>query len=151
MGRKTIIFLLLLIVSPIVIYLLLPTDEARIKKLIRQSINAIGKEDIDEVMSNISFNYQDDYGMSYALLKRALTDQFNFLGDIEIEYENLSVTVNDDKASLGLDVRVIATQGQSRGYYIGGMKDPGHLVLELEKGPLKNWLVIRASGLRDMM
>ena len=44
-------------------------------------------------MSKASFNYQDDYGLSYAMLKRVLEEQFKVMSDIKVEYENLKVEV----------------------------------------------------------
>lgn len=148
MSKKTIAFLFLLILSPIVIYFLWPTDEVRIKKLIKNSISAIEKEEPDRVMSAISFNYQDDYGLSYLLLKKLLVEQFSRLSGIEVEYENLTIRINKENADARLDIRVIASLGNDRGYFLGDIKEPAHIELDLEKGPMKRWLIIRASGFR---
>jgi hypothetical protein len=146
MSRKTIILLFILIILPVVIYLIWPTDEARIKKLIKEAISAVEKEDIDGVMSKVSFNYHDEYGQSYLLLKRNLERQFRRFSDIEVEYENLEIEVKDDTATASMDMRVIATLGEDRGYFLGDIKEPVHLVLEFEKTPVKKWLVLKASG-----
>lgn len=147
MRKKSVIFLFLLILSPIIIYLLWPSDESRIKKLIKEGAAAIEKKEIDKVMSKVSFNYQDDYGFTYILIKKLLEDQFRTMSDIKVEYENLKITVKKDSAIADLDVRVIATIGNETGYIIGDIKKPVHLKFNLEKERVK-WLVTKTEGLK---
>ncbi len=146
MNKKTITFLFLLILSPIIIYFLWPTDENRIKKLVKEGAVAIEKEDIEIAMSKVSFNYHDEHGLNYILLKRILEDQFRKMSDIRIEYENLKITVNKNTASAEFDLRVIATIGNQTGYIIGDIKTPTHLKFSLEKERTK-WLVTKTEGL----
>lgn len=147
MRKKSVIFLFLLILSPIIIYFLWPSDESRIKKLIKEGAAAIEKKEIDKVMSKVSFNYQDDYGFTYILIKKLLEDQFRTMSDIKVEYENLKITVKKDSAIADLDVRVIATIGNETGYIIGDIKKPVHLKFNLEKERVK-WLMMKIEGLR---
>ena len=147
MRKKSVIFLFLLILSPIIIYFLWPSDESRIKKLIKEGAAAIEKKEIDKVMSKVSFNYYDDYGFTYILIKKLLEDQFRTMSDIKVEYENLKITVKKDSAIADLDVRVIATIGNETGYIIGDIKKPVHLKFTLEKERVK-WLVMKIEGLR---
>ena len=151
MSRKSLIFLLFLIVLPVVVYLIWPSDESRIQKLVKEGAETIEKEDIDKTMSKVSFNYQDDIGLNYMLLRKILERQFAALEEIDIECENLSVRVDKDKATASLDVRALATSegGGQRGYIFGDLKEPARLSLELEKGTAGRWLVVNASGLRN--
>lgn len=146
MSKKSIILLFFLILSPLLIYLLWPTAESRIKKLIKEGSYAIEKEEIDRVMSKVSYNYSDDYGLTYILLKKALEEQFRSMSDIKIEYENLKIEVKDNSASAKLDVRVIATIGNQTGYIIGDIKSPEHLKFTLGKERAK-WVVTKTEGL----
>ncbi|MGB9715893.1 MAG: hypothetical protein ACPL1G_05760 [Thermodesulfovibrionales bacterium] len=66
------------ILISIIIYIFLPSDEGRIKKLFKEGSEAIEKEDLDAVMSKVSFNYQDEYGMSYLYLKEAIKSIFQY-------------------------------------------------------------------------
>lgn len=147
MRKKSVIFLFLLILSPIIIYFLWPSDESRIKKLIKEGAAAIEKKEMDKVMSKVSFNYYDDYGFTYILIKKLLEDQFRTMSDVKVEYENLKITVEKDSAIADLDVRVIATIGNETGYIIGDIKKPVHLKFNLEKERVK-WLMMKIEGLR---
>ncbi|MDP2276599.1 MAG: hypothetical protein Q8K51_00085 [Nitrospirota bacterium] len=147
MSKKSAILLFLLIISPVLIYFLWPSDESRIKKLIKEGAAAVEKEEIDNVMAKVSFNYQDDRGMTYMLIKKILTEQFKSLSDIKIEYENLKIEVKEKMANAEFDLRVIAAIGSQTGYIIGDLKTPARIKLFLEKERL-NWLVTKTEGLQ---
>ncbi|MEK7788580.1 MAG: hypothetical protein AAB283_01565 [Planctomycetota bacterium] len=146
MSKKSIILIFILILSPVLIYFLWPSDESRIKKLIKEGAAAVEKEEIDNVMSKVSFNYQDDRGMTYILIKKILTEQFKSLSGIKIEYENLKIEVKEKLANAEFDLRVIATIGNDTGYIIGDLKNPAHVRLALEKERV-SWLVTKTEGL----
>lgn len=146
MGRRTIISLLVLMLSPVIIYLLWPSDEARVRKLIKQGAAAIEKEDLDRVMSLVSFNYRDDYGLTYILIRKVFEEQFRAMSDIKIEYENLKVQAAGEKATADLDLRVIATIGNNTGYIFGDLRQAAHLKLSLEKEHAR-WHATKAEGL----
>ncbi|TFG35209.1 MAG: hypothetical protein E4H45_03220 [Nitrospirales bacterium] len=146
MSRKTIILLLILFILPLVIYFLWPSDEARIKKLFREGSRAIEKKDLDAVMSNVSFNYTDEYGFNYLYIKESMKRVFQQMGDLDIEYENLTITIADKAAKAEMDVRVVATIGNDRGYIFGDLPNPVHLTFSLEKERTK-WMVSRAEGM----
>lgn len=146
MSKKSIILIFILILSPIIIYFVWPSDESRIKKLIKEGAAAVEEEEIDNVMAKVSFNYQDNHGFTYILLKRVFEEQFKRMSGIKVEYENLKIEVKDKSASASFDLRVIATIGNDTGYIIGDLKTPEHLKLTLEKERI-NWLVTKAEGL----
>ncbi len=148
MSKKSIILLFLLILAPIIIYLLWPTDESRIKKLVKEGAQAVEKEEIDKVMSKVSFSYQDEHGLTYMFIKKILTEQFKAMSDIKIEYENLKIEVKENAATASFDLRVIATSGNQTGYIIGDIKTPAHIKLTLEKERAK-WLVTKTEGLHS--
>ncbi|MEW6052828.1 MAG: hypothetical protein AB1552_03430 [Nitrospirota bacterium] len=146
MSKKTILLIFLVILVPIFLYFLFPSDMSRIKKLFREGAVAIEKEDIEAVMSKVSFNYRDDYGLTYLYLKESMKKVFQQLSDIKIEYENLKITVGENTASAELDVRVIATMGSDTGYILGDMPSPARLRFTLEKERTK-WLITKTEGL----
>ena len=146
MSKKSIILIFILILSPVLIYFLWPSDESRIKKLIKEGAAAVEKEEIDNVMAKVSFNYQDNHGFTYILLKRVFEDQFKRMSGIKVEYENLKIEVKDKSASASFDLLVIATIGNDTGYVIGDLKTPARIKLFLGKERV-SWFVIKTEGL----
>ncbi|PJA79621.1 MAG: hypothetical protein CO148_06785 [Nitrospirae bacterium CG_4_9_14_3_um_filter_41_27] len=146
MSKKSIAILFLLILTPIILYFLWPSDESRIKKLFKEGSKAIEREDLDTVMSKVSFNYSDEYGLTYLYLKESMKSVFKQMSDIKVEYENLETKVNDKVATADMDVRIIATIGNDTGYIFGDLPKPVHLKFTLEKERTK-WLVMKTEGL----
>lgn len=146
MSRRSIIFLSLLILSPIIIYLFCPSDESRIKKLFREGAEAIESEKIDDVMSKVSFNYTDEYGLTYLYVKKGMEKLFKRMDNITIEYQIKHIEIKDKTATAELDIRVVASHGQVTGYIIGDAAMPANLKFSLEKVRVK-WLVSKTKGL----
>jgi hypothetical protein len=146
MSKKTIALLFILIVTPLIIYLLWPSDESRIKKLFKEGSQAIEKEDLETVMSKVSFNYRDEYGFTYLYLKELMKTLFKQMDDIKIEYENIEIDVHDKTATADMDVLILARMGNDTGYILGDLSESAHLTFTLEKERTK-WLVIKTEGL----
>ncbi len=147
MSRRSIICLLLLIISPVVIYLLWPTEEGRIRKLIKNGAKAVEAKKVDDVMSKISYTYTDQYAINYLVIKEALQREFQRINTISVECDITRVEVKDKTASAGIDVRVIVTSGKEAGYVVGDAAKPAHLSLSLEKGPT-GWLINSVEGIK---
>ena len=146
MSRKSIIILLVIIFVPLILYFLWPTDESRIKKLFKEGSQAIEKKDIDGVMSKVSFNYRDEYGLTYLYIKEYMKRFFHQMSDIKIEYENVKINIKERTATADMDVRVIATIGSDTGYILGDLPRPVHVTFTLEKEKVR-WLIVKTEGL----
>lgn len=146
MSKKTLGLIFLIIILPVVVYLLVPSDASRIKKLFKEGAKAVEREDIDAVMSKVSSNYRDEYGFTYLYVKESMKSVFRQWGDISIEYENLKIDIKGKTAVANMDVRVTASIGDNTGYVIGDLTNPVHLQFTLEKERTK-WLVTKTEGL----
>ncbi|MCK4911882.1 MAG: hypothetical protein KAR83_09570 [Thermodesulfovibrionales bacterium] len=137
----------LLIVAPVAVYLLWPSDEARIRKLVKLEAQAIEAEDIQAVMKGISYNYSDDKGLSYLLIKRIMEREFARLNNIKFSYSDLHIVVrDDDTATAVMDLHVTAggTEAAPR-YVLGDSETPVVLNLALKKEGTGKW-TIRSSS-----
>ena len=146
MSRKSIALLFILIAAPLIIYLIWPSDESRIRKLFKEGAQAVEKEDLDAAMSKMSYNYRDEYGLTYLYMKELMKSAFHRMKDIKVEYENLKINITDRTSTADMDVRIIATVGNNAGYIMGDLPNPVHLKFTLEKERTK-WLVTKIEGL----
>jgi hypothetical protein len=146
MSKRTILHLFILIITPIILYLMYPSDETRIKKLLKEGITAIEQEDLDQVMAKVSFNYRDEYGLTYLSVKEHMNKLFQQMNGIKVEYENLEIKVHEQTASAEMDLRVVAQVGTDTGYVFGDYPNPEHLMLILQKERAK-WYVINIKGI----
>jgi hypothetical protein len=145
-SKKTVICLAILVLFPLIIYFLWPSDESRIKKLFREGAKAIEQENTGDVMSRVSFNYTDDQGLAYITIKEGMGRVFQQMSGIKIDYEIKNITIKDRTATADLDIRVIASYGHDTGYAVGDAAKPAHMKFFLEKERAK-WLVIKTEGI----
>jgi hypothetical protein len=144
--KKSLLIFHIVFASAFLSYLLWPTDESRIKKLFKEGAEAIERENLDAVMSKVSFNYLDDYGLTFLSMKESMQSVFKRMGGIKITRENLVIKINDKTATGDLDVRIVATVGNNTGYVMGDLRKPVHLRFTVEKEKMK-WLVTKTEGL----
>jgi len=147
MSRRSIAFLALLILTPAILYLVWPSDEGRIKKLFREGAKAVEARKAEDVMSLVSYNYTDEYGLSYLVLRQGFDRTFKEMSGIQVEYEIKDIKIKDKNATAELEVRVIATQGKDTGYVVGDAARPAHLKFALEKERTA-WLISSSEGLK---
>lgn len=146
MSKRMIALLVLIFAGPLLFYLLWPSDESRIRKLFKEGAAAIQARKVDEVMAKVSFNYTDEHGLSYLYLKDGTTRLFTQMDAIQVDYAVKSIAIKDEKATVDIEVRVIAGHGQERGYIAGDAARPLPMKFHLEKERSK-WLVVRTEGL----
>jgi len=144
--RNRYLFLLLFFIIAAVLFIFYPTDEKRIKRVIAGSEEALLKKDVDGLFEYISYNYRDDYGSTYLILKKRMQIEFKRLNDIEIEKNLLRITVQEQSAEAELNVRVIASEGASREYIIGDAVNWQRIKVYFEKSHYK-WQIIKVAGL----
>jgi hypothetical protein len=130
----------------VVVYIFYPTDEKRVRKIISNSEEAIISEDIDRLMEFVSYNYRDDYGNSYLLLKKRMQSVFGRLDDVEIERSIVKISVMDSDAEAELSVRVSVSEGEDRVYIIGDAGMSQSIKVFLKKSPYK-WLITEVEGM----
>ena len=127
------------------IYILYPTDEKRIINVINKSEDAVADKNIDKLMEYVSYNYRDDYGSSYIQIKKILQTVLSRLNDIKIERNITKISVRENFAGAELDVRVIASEGEHRGYIIGDAGQAVAIKIFFEKSSY-NWLITKVEG-----
>jgi len=146
MNRKTLISIALLLLSPLIIYFLWPSDESRIHKLFKEGAKAIEQKKLEDIMSKVSYNYTDDQGFSYITIKNTLEKSFQRMSAIEVEYEIKNLVIKGTSATADLDLRLIASYGQETGYIVGDAAKPARMKFFLEK-ERTSWLVNKTEDL----
>lgn len=128
----------------VAVYGFWPTEEQRIEKSLRGLAGALEEKNVEEVMAYLSFNYSDNHGASYLLLKKNLERILPEYSDIRIEMDLLSVAVSENTAQVRLGIRASAVHGHDMGYFVGDMDHPAPVTLSMEKHPPGKWVVFKA-------
>lgn len=145
-GRRVILFLVLaFLCAGLAVYIFIPTDENRIRKIINSCEKAIISEDIDVFMNAVSFNYSDDYGNNYLLIKKRMQSAFKRFDNITIEKNIDRISVKDDNAEAALSFRVSVSAGEESEYIIGDAGEPQKVAVYFSKSSY-NWLITKVDG-----
>lgn len=136
-----------LVLSFILINYVFVSDEKRIAKAIDKGEKAIEAKDLEGCMKRLSYNYSDEYGLSYIQVKNFLERFLKEFQEIEIEKEVTNIEVKDDNAKASMSLRVIVTLQGQKGYLIGSSESPENIKMNFEKVRTK-WLLNRVEGLK---
>jgi len=141
--RRTVIILLLLLSIPLAVYLLMPSDAKRIRKLVRQGREAAIQKDLPGVMALVSYNYRDRYGFSYLYLKETLKRLFKNYDSFEIDLKRLRVDVDPGggKAEAKFLLKAAGVKNGNREYILGTEEVYESVFLTLKKEHMK-WMVV---------
>lgn len=148
MKRPWFPVLVFLTIVIICILIFFPTDKKRIWKVIAASEKAIIDEELDGLMENISYNYRDEYGGTYLLIKRRMETLFKRLDNIDTEVQLVKISVDKKQAEAEINIRVTALHGEGRSYIVGDPANWQNMKIYLEKSPY-TWEVIKVKGLFD--
>lgn len=146
MSNKGLVLTAFLFAVAIVVYSLWPSDESRIRKVFREGARAVEQKKVEDVMAKISFNYSDEHGLSYLILRKGVEKAFSEMDNFNVEYEIKKLNVNNENAAAEVDVRVVATKGKETGYIVGDAAKPARIKFSLETLRTK-WLIIRTEGM----
>jgi len=143
MKRSIYIIIIIIVITVIALF---PSQKKRIKKVITSCSQALINEDIEGLMEHISFNYNDDYGGSYLVFKKRAEMSFNSYDDFEIELDLMKIDVQEKESRVNINVSIIASAGNERGYLAGDAAGYEKIAVLLEKASL-DWKVIKIERL----
>ena len=125
---------------------LLISDEARIKKGVKEGVEAIEAEDLEKCLRHVSIHYRDEYGLTYLGVKQLLSRIFQEFEAFEIDLGNLQITLLDKgTASAAFDLKVKVSYRGQNGYLLGSGDFSNRVTMSFIKEGRK-WRVTRVEG-----
>lgn len=131
---------LLLALSFFLIKFIFVSEEKKIIGVIEAGEKSIEAKDLEGCMKRLSYNYSDEYGLSYLQVKKFLERFFQEFQEIEIDKEIFEISVKEDEAQVSMNIRVMVTLQKQKGYLIGSGEKPAEIKIVLERVRTK-WLV----------
>jgi hypothetical protein len=125
---------------------LLISDEARIRKGVKEGVEAIEAEDLQRCLRHVSIHYKDEYGLTYLGVKQLLSKKFQEFDAFEIYLGNLQITLLDkETASAGFDLKVKVSYRGQKGYLLGSGEFSNRITMSFAKEG-RRWRVTRVEG-----
>jgi hypothetical protein len=143
-------FVIALVLVPLIYLLfvrpLLISEEARIRRAVKEGVQGIEAEDLGKCLRHVSLHYKDEYGLTYVGVKGLLTRIFQEFDGFEIDLRNLGITFLDEEvASVTLGLKVKVSYGGQRVYLLGSGDFSNRIKLSLIKEGGR-WKVTQVEG-----
>ncbi|ODS36557.1 MAG: hypothetical protein A7315_01725 [Candidatus Altiarchaeales archaeon WOR_SM1_79] len=143
-------FVIALVLVPLIYLLfvrpLLISEEARIRRAVKEGVQAIEAEDLGKCLRHVSLHYKDEYGLTYVGVKGLLTRIFQDFEGFEIDFRNLGITFLDEEvASVTFGLKVKVSYGGQRVYLLGSGDFSNRIKLSLIKEGGR-WKVTQVEG-----
>ncbi len=127
---------------------LLISDEARIRKGVKEGVRAIEAKDLEKCMRHLSLHYKDEYGLTYLGIKGLLIRIFQEFDAFEIDLGNLGIILLDKGtgtafATFDLKVKVIYRMQQA--YLLGSGDSANQIKMSFAKEGGR-WRVTQVEG-----
>jgi hypothetical protein len=144
------VFVVALALAPLIYLLfirpLLISEEARIRKGIKEGVQAFEAEDVGKCLRHVSLHYKDEYGLTYVGVKGLLIRIFQEFDDFEIDLRDLQITFLDKEvASVTFGLNVKVNHGGQRVYLLGSGDFSNRVTLSLTKEGGR-WKVTQVEG-----
>ena len=146
MSKKSVLFLAVLLLAPIVLYFLWPSDEARIRRLFREGAQAVESRKVEAVLDKVSFSYADGNGLNYFGLKEMIKAVFAREKEIHVSYKIDRLDISGKTARAELKVNLSRTGGPAADLLPGRQDEPIVMTFTIEKEHGK-WLITKTEGL----
>lgn len=139
--------LLALATASIIGFLYWNSPERRIRAVLSDGETAIEAKDLARVMSHVSLQYRDEQGFAYLTVKKLLEMAFDEFEGLDVRLSDVNIEVQEDRALVQTDSRVIITAQGEKAYIIGDHEEPVPVRIALAKETLK-WRIQSVNGIR---
>ncbi len=126
---------------------LLVSEEAIIKKGVKEGAQAIEAKDLGKCLRHVSLHYKDEYGLTYVGVKGLLTRIFQEFDAFEIDLRNLRITSLDKEvATVTFDLKVKVSYRGQMGFLLGSGDFSNRIKMSFVKEG-RRWKVTQVEGL----
>ena len=134
MTRKLLLGILAVLATGLIIgVLLLPNDIKKIEQSLAKGRRAMDEENVTKIMSLISRDYSDTYGLTFGSLRSIFARTFFQVDSIDVRYTIHAITLHKKTATVSIDITVSGIMTNTRHFIVGGEDTPQRLKLTYTK------------------
>jgi hypothetical protein len=147
------LILAVIVIAVLLIILFFPggDDTSEIKSVFNELIMSGKEKDLDSVMEHFSLHYTDDYGGTYAVVKKIIEWHFANFDGFDSNYSDLEVSINETEGEMvavaNLSLYVSGIKSGKSIPILGSEVNPDNITVTLEKSILGGWEIERVEGL----
>jgi hypothetical protein len=147
MTRTRIILLALAALIGIIVLgkIFFQDDDAEIRALLEEMINAAEERSTQEFMKHFSLKYKDSSGNNYFIIQQLVKRTFDQVEDLKVEVKNTDISVAKDSAYVTLEVLTRARIHGQITHPFGSEQAPEMPRLTLKKERL-DWKIVKVEG-----
>ena len=132
----------------ILIWLLVPSAEDRIRKRIEATAKALEMEDTPGVLSIVNWDrFEDPWGHTVGDIEQALDGIFQDIEDIRVAMEKPRIVLEEGEKHARVTIRFIITgkyEGQL-GFIVGSMNEQAMARFNMEKDAEFGWRIVEVT------
>ena len=127
-------------------------DPTEIEKVLKKMIAAGEAGNFEGVTEHVSFDYRDEYGATFFVVKNIVQKVFEKFDKFETKYDGLSVTMNesDDGSKIAianLNMNIKGKKSNISFSLLGQDESYENITITFKKTRLGEWKVIKSEGL----
>ncbi|GEM_PF-714687 len=122
-------------------------DDAEIRTLLDEMINAAQERNTKEFMKHFSFKYKDSSGNTYFIIQQYVKRAFDLIDGLKVDVKNIDIYVAGDSAYVTLEVITRASTNGGITHPFGSEQDPEMPRLTLKKERL-DWKIVKVEGVQ---
>jgi len=147
-GIRIALLLAALVVGYLVYRSCTREDDAELRAIIQEMVDAAEARDLSGFMKHFSSQYQDSSGNGYFFILQVVKRVFEEVDELKVKVENLNVVVTGDEAFVTLSVMTEARR-QGRIIHPFGREDnPEQPRITLKKERL-DWKIVQVEGVEQ--
>jgi hypothetical protein len=147
MIKKAAIGLVLIIVLYVGGSYFFGSEESKIRDIIEDAARAVNNENVGDLFSDVTLEYQDASGIKYLPARYIMTNFFNQTDNINLRVEIANVSINGKESSAELNMILTGSKGGNSYHILGEPENPTIIVLKLIKG-ITGWKIHRTENIR---
>ncbi len=139
-----VLLIIAIIVTGIVFILFQPDGQTKITNVLKKGSCAINDESTSKIMSLVSQEYKDTFGLTYEALRSIFIRTFYQIDSLNVRYSIIKINLNNNLATVIIDINVTGVLTGGKQDIVGNSNNPERLTLTFTKKRFK-WSIIESK------
>jgi len=142
-----------IIIAAVLVYFFFPSgdDPSEIEAVVKKTIAAGKKKDLDGVMDSFSRRYKDEYGMNYVVVKKIMKNVFSKYDSFDGDFFDLTASIGksedgEKQAVANFNIYISGSKSEIPVAILGTANSPENITVTFRKSKLGGWKIVSVEG-----